>query len=73
MLSFAKLEQLLERKKLNKYFLRKNGINSTQLDKMLKTGDCGGKTIDKICKLLDCQPSDIMEYIPDENINQEQK
>lgn len=69
MLSFAKLEQLLEQKKLNKYFLRKNGINSTQLDKMLKTGDCGGKTIDKICKLLDCQPSDIMEYIPDESEN----
>ena len=41
MLSFAKLEKLLEQKKLNKYFLRKNGINSTQLDKMLKTGDCG--------------------------------
>jgi len=69
MLSFAKLEKLLEQKKLNKYFLRKNGINSTQLDKMLKTGDCGGKTIDKICKLLDCQPSDIMEYIPDESEN----
>ena len=67
MLSFVKLENLLKQKNLNKYFLRKNGINSTQLDKMLKTGDCGGKTISKICKLLDCQPSDIMEYVPDEN------
>lgn len=65
MLSFARLENLLEEKGLNKYFLRKNGINSTQLDKMLKTGDCGGKTIDKICKLLDCQPCDIMEYVHD--------
>lgn len=66
MLSFAKLENLLKEKNLNKYFLRKNGLNSTQLDKMLKTGDCGGKTIDRICKLLNCQPSDIMEYIPDD-------
>lgn len=47
--------------------MRKNGINSNQLDKMLKIGDCGGKTINKICQLLDCQPADIMEYIPDEN------
>lgn len=71
MLSFDKLEKLLEEKNLNKYFLRKNGVNSTQLDKMLKTGDCGGKTIDRICKLLNCQPSDIMEYIPDpENKNE---
>ena len=67
MLSFVKLENLLKQKNLNKYFLRKNGINSNQLDKMLKIGDCGGKTINKICQLLDCQPADIMEYIPDEN------
>lgn len=70
MLSFDKLEKLLADKGLNKFFLRKNGINSTQLDKMIKTGDCGGKTINKICELLNCQPSDIMEYVPDEeNIN----
>ncbi len=67
MLSFTKLEDLLKQKNLNKYFLRKNGINSNQLDKMLKSGDCGGKTINKICQLLDCQPADIMEYIQDEN------
>ena len=23
--------------------------------------------IDRLCKILDCQPGDIMEYIPDEN------
>lgn len=25
-------------------------------------------TIDKICTLLDCQPGDILEWMPDENI-----
>ena len=24
------------------------------------------KTIDTLCRLLDCQPGDIMEYVPDE-------
>ncbi|WP_422143385.1 helix-turn-helix domain-containing protein [Miniphocaeibacter sp.] len=24
------------------------------------------ETMDKICKALDCQPGDILEYIPDE-------
>lgn len=23
--------------------------------------------LDKICEVLDCQPADLMEYIPDEN------
>lgn len=25
------------------------------------------KTIETVCKLLDCQPGDILEYIPDED------
>lgn len=25
------------------------------------------KTIDTLCKLLDCQPGDIVEYIPDDD------
>ncbi len=65
MISFKKLELLLaERGK--KQYLRNNGINPTQLNKMLSTGDFGGKTIDKLCKLLNCQPGDIMEYVPDD-------
>lgn len=27
---------------------------------------CTEKRINKLCKLLDCQPSDIINYIPDE-------
>lgn len=27
---------------------------------------CYGDTLNKLCKLLDCQPGDILEYIPDE-------
>lgn len=24
------------------------------------------ETLDKICKILDCQPGDLLEYVPDE-------
>ena len=27
-------------------------------------------TLDAICRALDCQPSDILEYIPDEDIHE---
>lgn len=26
-------------------------------------------TLDKICKILDCQPGDILEYVDEENYN----
>lgn len=30
------------------------------------TGGLDSKTISKICKALNCQPGDLMEYVPDE-------
>ncbi|MCM1162442.1 MAG: helix-turn-helix transcriptional regulator [Roseburia sp.] len=29
-------------------------------------------TLDSICKALDCQPGDILQYVPDEEIRKEQ-
>ncbi len=43
------------------------GISLTNLS-LLKTGKARGvrfNTLNAICKSLDCQPGDILEYIPD--------
>ena len=43
------------------------GISMTNLS-LLKTGKVKGvrfSTLDSICKELDCQPGDVLEYIPD--------
>jgi len=33
----------------------------------IRTGEIASKeTLNTICRLLDCQPGDILEYIPDE-------
>lgn len=29
-----------------------------------------GKTLEKLCKLLNCQPGDILEYVPDDDADQ---
>lgn len=46
---------------------RKIGISVTNLS-LLKTGKVKGmrfSTLEAICKELDCQPGDILEYTPD--------
>lgn len=65
-ISFNKLLDVMQKENKNKYYLRQNGINPNMLNKLLATGDTGTKTIDKLCKLLNCQPGDIMEYVPDD-------
>lgn len=65
-ISFRKLDALMQKKGIKKFDLRKAGVNSQILDKALNgTGNIDTRTIDKLCRLLDCQPGDIMEYIPE--------
>lgn len=65
-ISYEKLFNLLKTRGKTEYYLRQNGISPSILSKLKnKTGGLDHRTIDKLCKLLNCQPSDIMEYIED--------
>ena len=65
-LSYNKLWHLLIDKKMNKSRLREHGIHSNTIAKMNKGEAISTETVEKICKVLNCQPGDIMEYVPDE-------
>lgn len=65
---YNKLFKLFEEKGITTYKIRKENIVSQgTLTKMKNnSGSVDTRTIDKICKVLNCQPGDILEYIPDE-------
>lgn len=52
----------MEKKGIKKYDLRKQGIHAAVMDKLVKNKNVDISTIDKLCKLLNCQPGDILEY-----------
>jgi putative transcriptional regulator len=59
------LFSLIKARGRSEYFLRKNGISPSILDKLKhQRGGLDARTIEKLCALLDCQPGDIMEYVP---------
>ena len=63
---YNKLFLLLKEKGITTYYIRKNKIVTETTLQRLRNGD--NITTDAICKfcaLLNCQPGDIMEYIPD--------
>lgn len=64
-ISYEKLFELMEKKGIKKYDLRKAGISPTIVDRLVKNNDVNTSTIARLCKLLDCQPGDIMEYVED--------
>lgn len=65
-ISFNKLFELLSKRGLNKNYLRKNGFHANTVDRLIKNQSVNSDIIDRLCRLLDCQPGDIMEYIKDE-------
>ncbi len=65
-ISYNKLFELIKKKNKTQYYLRQNGISPSILNKLKnEKGGLDARTIEKLCKLLNCQPGDIMEYIPD--------
>lgn len=65
-ISYKKLFALMEEKKIKKYHLRQQGIHAAVMDKLVKGKNVDISTIDKLCRILQCQPGDILEYVPDE-------
>lgn len=65
-ISFKKLEKLLTDQGRKWQFLRDCGISPGIVAKMKDgTGHTDTRTIQKVCMILNCQPGDIMEYVPD--------
>jgi len=60
---------MAKRKMSSVELAEKIGINQTNLS-ILKTGKARAirfSTMEAICKALDCQPGDILEYKPDQD------
>jgi len=65
---YDNLFALLKEKGYTSYKIRKGNLISQAALTKMKNGDgnIDTRTLERICALLNCQPGDIMEYVPDE-------
>lgn len=67
MIVYYKLDTLLSERKITKTQLCKDtGISTNVVSKISKNEIFKTDTLNRICEYLQVQPSDIMEWIPDE-------
>ena len=67
MIVYEKLMNLLSKKKLNKRKLSEAiGIKANTMSALSKNRNVNMETINRICEYLQVQPSEIIEWIPDE-------
>lgn len=66
--NYNNLWKLLIDKKMNKQDLRKmTGISSASIAKLGKGENVNTEILLRICKVLECDISDIMEFVPDKD------
>ena len=67
-ISYQKLRDLMNEKNVKKRELReKYNISPTIINRLNKDNNVSVDTIMYLCEILNCQPGDILEYIPPQN------
>jgi len=65
LISYDPFFKTMQLKNMSTYKLFKAGINSATYYRIRDGGNINVETIGKLCKILDCSVSDIIEYLPD--------
>lgn len=67
-ISYNKLLKLLEENNMTSYTITKKYkiVGQATWKKIHEGGHVDTRTIEAFCKLLHCQPGDLIEYVPDE-------
>ncbi len=66
MISYAKLWDVMKRKGVTQYALIKTyHISPGQITRLKRNESVSTHTIEMFCKILHCEPGDLMEYIED--------
>lgn len=61
---FNRLWETMKRKNISAYYLRENsGIDSKTVRRLKNNENIETKTLDKLCRALDCDITDILEYV----------
>ena len=66
MISYDRLWETMRAKGVSQYALiKQHGVSPAQITRLKRNESVSTHTIEMFCRILDCQVSDIMEYIPD--------
>ncbi len=68
MIKFDRLWETMKKKNITTYYLReKSGIDSKTVRRLKSNDNIETKTLDKLCRVLNCRLEDIAEYIPEDD------
>ena len=64
-ISFKPLRQYMKEHKISYYYLANQGIEAPTLQRLRHDKPITTDTLEKLCKIMKCQPGQLIEYIDD--------
>jgi len=68
MISYSPLFETMKEKNITSYKLEKMGFSRATYYSIQKGNSVSTNTINQLCKLLQCEVSDIIKFVDDDNI-----
>lgn len=59
---YSPLWETMEKKGISQYRLLKSGIDNKTLDSLKKGKNITMVTVEKLCRIIDCTPNDIIKF-----------
>ena len=60
--SYRPLWETMRNRNVTQYHLLKNGIDNKTLDALKKNKNITILTLEKLCRIIDCTPNDVVEF-----------
>ena len=67
-ISFGPMKKYMEEHKISFYHLSNEGIDAQTLQRIRHDKPITTETLGKLCKIMQCQPGELMEYIEDSGL-----
>ena len=64
-IDYTPLWNTMEEKGISQYYLLQSGIDNKTLDTLKKNNNITLLTLEKLCRILDCTPNDIVRFLDD--------
>mgnify|MGYP005784103351 CR=1 FL=1 len=65
MIDYSPMWNTMKRKGISQYYLLQHGIDNKTLDSLKKNKNITLLTVEKLCRILDCTPNDIVQFLDD--------
>ena len=69
-ISFRPMREFMKENKISYYRLANEGIDAQTLQRLRHDRPITTETLGKLCCIMNCQPGDLIEYIPDSDFTE---